>query len=146
METLGLCRPSSLILLVSVAAVIYHVAVGSWSAVVWWIMVGLAGTGIFQALCFGGLEPAAWVLMLIPVLVVCFFMAVALFASRMRINNIMSVPCDSCGHREPLPPAPCPCGGGGCGRCRGCPRCLLGVNLETAAPAPQIGCSTGFCD
>ncbi len=136
METLGLCRPSSLILLVSIAAVIYHVAVGAWSAVVWWIMVGLAGTGIFQALCFGGLEPAAWVLMLIPVLVVCFFMAVALFASRMRINNIMSVPCDSCD--RPLPP-PQP-------RCNrtpscGCPRCL-----ETAAPAPQVGCSTGFCD
>jgi hypothetical protein len=122
METLGLCRPSSLILLISVAAVIYHAAVGAWSAVVWWIMVGLFGTGIFQALCFGGLEPVAWVLMLIPVMVVCFFMAVALFASRMRITNVLTVPCD----RSPT-----------CG----CPRCL-----ETAAPAPQVGCSSGFCE
>jgi hypothetical protein len=109
MEALGLCRPSSLIILIATAAVIYHVAVGAWSAVVWWIMVGLFGTGIFQALCFGGFEPAAWVLMLIPVIVVCFFLAVALFASRMRINNVMSVPCDSCGHQEPEP-EPCPCG------------------------------------
>ena len=79
-------------------------------------MVGLLGTAIFQAMCFGGLEPVAWVLMLMPVLVVCFFLAVALFASRLRINNVMSVPC-------------------------GCPRCL-----ETDDPAPELGCSTGFCE
>jgi hypothetical protein len=122
METLGLCRPSGLILLISVAAVIYHTAVGAWSAAVWWIMVGLFGTGIFQVLCFGGLEPVAWVLMLIPVLVVCFFVAVALFASHMRITNVLTVPCS----RSPT------CG---CSRC-----------LETTAPTPQVGCSSGFCE
>lgn len=88
-------------LLVAIAAVIYHLAVGRIHAVLWWIMVGIFGTGIFQALCIGGLEPVAWVLMLIPVLIVCFFLAVALFASRMRIENVeLRNDCDEC-----------PCGG-----------------------------------
>ena len=94
---IGLCQPSTAILLVGLAGAIYHLFVGNLHAVVWWILVGLGGTGIFQALCYGGLEPVAWVLMSIPVLIVCFFLAVALFASRMRIDNIMSVPCDHCG-------------------------------------------------
>jgi hypothetical protein len=98
---IGLCQPSTAILLVGLAGAIYHLFVGNMHAVVWWILVGLGGTGIFQALCYGGLEPVAWVLMSIPVLIVCFFLAVALFASRMRIDNVMSVPCDRCGHPKP---------------------------------------------
>jgi hypothetical protein len=130
MDTLGVCQPSSAILLVSVAGVIYHAAVGAYRAMLWWIVVGVLGTGVFQALCFGGLEPLAWVIMMIPVLIVCFFLAVALFASRMRIENIMAVPCDRC-HRPHARESPC---GGGepqpgegswcnktrCNACRGC--------------------------
>jgi hypothetical protein len=123
----GLCQPSLAILLVSIAGVIYHTAVGDFYAVTWWTIAGLAGTGIFQALCFGGLEPVAWVLMFIPVLIVCFFMAVALFASRMRINNIMSVPCRGKNCSDPDTPKPKPrcnrtrceaCNGCGCGQCQ----------------------------
>lgn len=124
----GLCQPSMAILLVSIAGVIYHIIVGNMNAVTWWTIAGLAGTGVFQALCFGGLEPVAWVLMSIPILIVCFFMAVALFASRMRIENVMSVPCDRCGQKRPQ----CGCGAGGdpdtkprcnrtrCAACHGC--------------------------
>ncbi len=88
-----LCKPASAILLISVAGIIYHILAGDLHGIVWWIIVGLSGTGVFQGLCYGGLEPLAWILMLIPVLIVCFFLAVALFASRMRIDNIMKVPC-----------------------------------------------------
>lgn len=98
-----LCQPSTAILLLSIAGVIYHLLTGRYQATLWWLLIGIVGTGTFQALCFGNLEPVAWVLMMIPVLIVCFFLAVALFASRMRIDNIMSVPCDRCGfphHRE----------------------------------------------
>lgn len=123
---IGLCQPSTAILLVGLAGAIYHLFVGNMHAVVWWTLVGLGGTGIFQALCYGGLEPVAWVLMSIPVLIVCFFLAVALFASRMRIDNVMSVPCDRCGRpkrhcgcHRPKPRcsrcAPSPCDGG-CGQ------------------------------
>ena len=100
-----LCQPSTAILLLSIAGVLYHLFTGRYHATLWWILIGIGGTATFQALCFGGLEPVAWVLMMIPVLIVCFFLAVALFASRMRIENIMSVPCDRCGfphHREEL--------------------------------------------
>ena len=100
MESIKLCKASTAILLVAVAGVIYHLLAGSFYAVLWWLVVGGLGTGVFQALCYGGLEPVAWVLMLIPVLIVCFFLAVALFASRMRIENIMKLPCDRCGHRH----------------------------------------------
>ena len=127
----GLCQPSMAILLISIAGVIYHTAIGAFHAVTWWTIAGLAGTGVFQALCFGGLEPIAWVLMAIPVLIVCFFLAVALFASRMRINNIMSVPCDRCGNKhqphnscnggEGRDPAPKPrCNRTRCSACNGC--------------------------
>ena len=134
MDKLGFCQASSAILLVSVAGVIYHAAIGAYTAMLWWIVVGVLGTGVFQGLCFGGLEPLAWVIMLIPVLIVCFFMAVALFASRMRIENIMSVPCDRC-HQRHAPWGPCgsPPGEGSwcnktqCSACSGCGcrQCLL---------------------
>ena len=124
MMDLGLCQPSTAILLVSAAGAIYNLLVVNMHAVMMWALIGVFGTGIFQALCFGGLEPLAWVLMLIPVLIVCFFLAVALFASRMRINNFMRLPCrdGSCG------------GGGGsaaaapsaCGRCGGGGGCSCG--------------------
>jgi hypothetical protein len=106
MESLGLCKPSSAILLVAVAGILYHLVVGEIHTMIWWLVVGLFGTVVFQILCRGGLEPVAWVLMAIPVLIVCFFLAVALFASRMRINNVRKVPCDRCGH--PKPDCGCP--------------------------------------
>jgi hypothetical protein len=138
MDKLGLCQPSSAILLVSIAGVIYHAAVGAYHTMLWWLVVAVLGTGVFQALCFGGLEPLAWVIMMIPLLIVCFFLAVALFASRMRIENIMAVPCGRC-HQKHVPWYPC--GGGGgypgegswcnktrCNACNGCGcrQCLLG--------------------
>ncbi len=141
MLDIGLCQPSTAILLVSVAGVIYHLFVGDIHAITWWLLVGLVGTGVFQALCFGGLEPVAWVLMSIPVLIVCFFLAVALFASRMRIQNVRQVPCDRCGNPKPR----CGCDSGSeekkprcnrtrCDRCRGCgcDHCLTGE--EGAVP------------
>jgi len=90
MDLLGfkLCQPSMTILLISAAGVIYHLLVQDNEGMLWWLLVGVFGTGVFQALCFGGLEPIAWTLMLIPVLVVCFFLAVALFASKVRIHNV----------------------------------------------------------
>lgn len=97
---LGLCQPSTTILLISIAGVLYHLLAGDAGAMIWWIMVGLFGTGIFQVLCYGGLEPLAWTLMAIPILIVCFFLAVALFASRMRIEDIRRVPCRRCGHHK----------------------------------------------
>ena len=121
MESIGLCKPSSAILLVGIAGMLYHLVVGNIHAMIWWLVVGAIGTGVFQALCHGGLEPVAWVLMSIPVLIVCFFLAVALFASKMRIENIRKVPCDGCGrpkHEDPCPrpkkphcnkPRPCHC-------------------------------------
>lgn len=153
MDSIGLCQPASAILLVSVAGVLYHILAANTGSVIWWLMVGIFGTGIFQALCFGGLEPIAWVLMSIPVLVVCFFLAVALFASRMRIDNIMSVPCDRCQkpkracgcHPRPAPPTPCGC------RRPGCERCVLAdASVEQfASPMtnniPRCGCRRPDC-
>ena len=145
----GLCQPSLAILLVSIAGVIYHTAVGNFKAVTWWTVAGLAGTGVFQALCFGGLEPIAWVLMSIPVLIVCFFLAVALFASRMRINNVMGVPCDRCGRKQcggtcgGGSPAPKPrCNRTRCGRCGGC-GCQHCLYAQDAA-APAVDENTGL--
>lgn len=126
---IGLCQPASAIVLVAIAGVLYHVAAGHGTAVLWWLMVGVFGGGVFQILCRGGLEPVAWILMLIPVLIVCFFLAVALFAARMRIQNVREVPCDSCGrprHRcgcRPAEPARPRCNRS---RCSGCPSCLWG--------------------
>lgn len=107
---IGLCKPSSTILLVSTAGVIYHLLAGDTASMMWWIIVGVTGTGVFQSLCYGGLEPVAWILMSIPVLIVCFFLAVALFASRMRIENIVEVPCGSngCSHCQSVENQACP--------------------------------------
>lgn len=149
---LGLCQPSTAILLVGIAGTLYHMLAGDYRGMLWWIMVGVFGTGIFQALCYGGLEPVAWVLMSIPVLIVCFFLAVALFASRMRIENVREIPCDRCHrhhrHGEPCEPAagePRPCNKCGdrkkkeCSSCRpachycdgsGCGRCLERSNTD----------------
>jgi hypothetical protein len=132
-----LCQPSLTILLVAIAGVLYHLIVGAGRGVMWWLAVGAVGTATFQALCYGGMEPIAWVLMLTPVLLVCFFLAVALFASSMRIQNVEKVPCGRCGR-----PSPCGCRGDdhhhrrghGCPYCQGggCHRCLLGDGgLET---------------
>lgn len=131
-----LCQPSLVILLVSVAGAIYHLLVGSGHGVLWWLAVGAVGSSTFQGLCYGGMEALAWVLMLIPVLLVCFFLAVALFASSMRIRNVETVPCrrrhgHPCGCprcQDSSSSAVCPsCQGSGCRHCRaggGCPYCL----------------------
>ena len=120
-----LCQPSLAILLIAVAGVLYHLVVGAGAAAMWWLAVGAVGTAVFQALCYGGLDALAWVLMLIPVLIVCFFLAVALFASSMRIQNVEKVPCRRGGHQRSdgcssssgeVPPC------GGCGNA-GCPYC-----------------------
>ncbi len=118
MNSLGLCQPSSAVLLVSVAGALYNLLAGHMHSVAWWAMVGIFGTGVFQGLCYGGLEPIAWILMSIPVLIVCFFMAVALFASRMRIENVVTVPCGRCGHRPCDCRSRCSCGGSGCPICQ----------------------------
>jgi hypothetical protein len=125
---LGLCQPATAIVLVAVAGTLYHMAAGHGAALLWWLMVGVLGGGVFQVLCRGGLEPVAWILMLIPVLIVCFFLAVALFAARMRIQNVREVPCDRCGRPRGsgcgcVPPAKPRCNRS---RCNGCPSCLWG--------------------
>ena len=131
MDSLGLCQPATAILLVSVAGILYHLATGDFSTVMWWTLTGLFGTGVFQGLCYGGLEPIAWIVMSIPVLIVCFFLAVALFASKMRIENIMELPCDRCGHKHhkkhPCEPKKPRCNKTRCDECSGCgcDKCLL---------------------
>ena len=160
---LGLCQPATAIILVAVAGVLYHIAAGHGAAVLWWLVVGVFGGGVFQVLCRGGLEPVAWILMLIPVLIVCFFLAVALFAARMRIQNVREVPCDRCGRKKDhcgCQPARQPrCNRG---RCDGCPSCLWGgggpgIDDEYAAggavtegfgepcPCQSCGCIGGPC-
>ena len=88
-----LCKPATAICLISVAGILYHFLTGRLSVMIWWALVGIFGTGVFQALCVGGLEPIAWTLMLIPVLVVCFFFAIALFSSSLRIDNVREQEC-----------------------------------------------------
>jgi len=88
-----LCKPANLILLISIAAIIYHVLVLDFGTAIWWFMTGLIGTVTFQALCYSGFEGGAWILMLIPVLIVCFFLAVALLASSLRIKNVVRQSC-----------------------------------------------------
>jgi hypothetical protein len=131
-----LCQPASIILLVSIAGILYHILVGDFLGVLYWASVAILGTGVFQALCYIGFEPLAWIFMAIPVLLVCFFLAVALFASSMRINNVRKVPCSQCHKHD--------CGGGckpkkkphcnktRCDHCNGCGcnRCI-----------PQNACS-----
>ena len=117
-----LCQPASIILLVSVAGILYHFLAGDFMGLLYWVIVAVLGTGVFQALCFTGFEPLAWIFMAIPVLVVCFFLAVALFASSMRIGNVRP-PCMRCANPR--------CGGGcemkkprcnrtRCDHCNGC--------------------------
>ena len=60
---------------------------GQYRVVLWWVIVGILGAGTFQGLCMTDYENVAWVLMLLPVIVVCFFLAVALLASSLRIKN-----------------------------------------------------------
>ena len=85
--SIGLCKPSLTILLVAVAGILYHVGVGNFHSMFWWLLVGIVGTSVFQGLCMGGLEPLGWIIMALPILVICFFIAVALFASSMRIDT-----------------------------------------------------------
>lgn len=141
MDVLGLCKPSSAILLVSVAGALYSLLAGRTASVAWWALVGVFGTGVFQALCFGGLEPLAWVLMSIPVLIVCFFIAVAVFASSMRIENVEEVDCNRRGECDGPRPGCC------CNRsCPVCPVCSgvpIQENFEVAplaASATMTGC------
>jgi len=83
-----LCKPSLAILLVSVAGSIFHTLDGNATALVSWIMTGILGTATFELLCMGGLEPLAWLVMMLPILAVCFFISVALFASSIRIETV----------------------------------------------------------
>jgi hypothetical protein len=101
-----LCKPATLILLISVAGALFHVLTGQFRVVMWWVIVGIIGTGTFEGLCMANFENAAWFLMVIPVLVVCFFFAVALLASSLRINNVVDVPCGSC--KQIQPKSKCP--------------------------------------
>ena len=82
-----LCKPASSILVISIAGALYHCVVGRVNTMFWWILIGIFGTGIFQGLCINGIEPIAWIVMMIPILIVCFFFAIALFTSSVRINN-----------------------------------------------------------
>ena len=83
-----LCKPANLLLLVSVAGALYHLIVFDVRTAMWWVAVGILGVTTFQGLCMSGFENMSWLLMLLPVLVVCFFLAVALLASSMRIKNV----------------------------------------------------------
>ncbi len=164
-----LCKPSQTILLVSIAGLLYQLLFGRPRHMAWWAIVGIFGTGVFQTLCYGGFENIAWVLMAIPILIVCFFLAIAIFASRLRIENVEEVPCGNCGrhhpHHEPCPspdPTPCPCGKrpcecnhSGCPYCHGggCPRCLM-VPTNTETPTIEnfenesmipCGCGNPVC-
>jgi len=148
---LGLCQPATAILLVAVAGSLYHIIAGQFGVVIWWIMVGLIGTPIFQLLCRGGLEPFAWILMSIPILIVCFFLSVALFAARMRIETVREVPCDHCGRPKktcgcpkpkPKPKSPC-CHPGSEGFASDKQEC--GCQSCNCISAPCPDCGTGDC-
>jgi len=83
-----LCKPANLLLLISVAGALYHLIVFDVRTAMWWVAVGILGVATFQGLCVSGFETMSWLLMMLPVLVVCFFLAVALLASSLRINNV----------------------------------------------------------
>ena len=100
-----LCQPASIILLVSVAGLLYHLVTGSVMGMLHWGLVAIIGTGVFQTLCSAGFEPIAWLFMSIPILIVCFFLAVAIFSSSIRVNNGRHRsrgynPCNMCGQEE----------------------------------------------
>jgi len=101
------CQPTTVILVVAAAGIIYHLLAGMYSGVIWWTLTGLGGAAVFQLLCIGGLAPIAWVIMAIPLLLICFFLAVALFTSQLRIKNVREVECP---HKSR------------CRRCGGCGR------------------------
>jgi hypothetical protein len=88
-----LCKPANLILLISIGGAVYHLITGEFTTLLWWILVGVFGVATFQGLCMGNFESVAWVLMSLPVLLVCFFMAVALLAS-IQVRNV--IPCHHC--------------------------------------------------
>ena len=92
----GLCQPANILLVVAMSGIIYEMMVGGYASAFWWLMVGIFGSGVFQILCYGGLGPLAWLLMMIPVLIICFFVALALFASQLRIQNIRETTCATC--------------------------------------------------
>jgi len=83
-----LCKPANLILLISIGGVVYHLLSGDYQVLMWWALVGVFGVATFQGLCMGNFESIAWILMSIPVLLVCFFMAIALVASSIRVRNV----------------------------------------------------------
>jgi hypothetical protein len=83
----ALCQPATVLMVVSVAGFIYNLLFVSLGNALWWVGTGVIGTIIFHLLCRGGLTPVAWILMLLPVVVLCFFLAVALFASRVRVRD-----------------------------------------------------------
>ena len=124
-----LCQPASIILLVSVAGILYHLVTGSFMGVLHWGLVAVIGTGVFQALCSAGFEPIAWLFMSIPILIVCFFLAVAIFSSSIRVSNGRPdhsrghSPCgmcgqerDKCGCQQEKPK----CNRTRCDKCNGC--------------------------
>ena len=66
------------------------------STALWWVAVGIIGVATFQGLCYSGVEVLAWLVMMIPVLLLCFFLAIALLASSMRIRNVRVEPQQQC--------------------------------------------------
>ena len=127
MAQITLCQPATMIVLISAAGAVYHLLTGNGRGIIWWLFVGLFGGAVFQGLCIGGLEPMAWAMMMLPVLLVCFFLALALFSSSIRVQEQQipqgqgkgqgqgqghgrGDPCGRCGRPEPE----CGCGGGGC--------------------------------
>ena len=99
------CKPALAILLVSVAGALFHLLDGNTTAFISWILTALIGTATFEVLCRGGLEPLAWLFMMLPILAVCFFIAIALFASNMRIETVGE--CSNLKPRRVHPPEAC---------------------------------------
>jgi len=89
-----LCKPATTILIISIAGVLFHIISRDLNIALSWAFIGLFGTSMFQLICFAGLEPLAWIFMCIPIMILCFFIAVALFASSVRIEN--QVPDSEC--------------------------------------------------
>jgi len=89
-----LCKPANLILLISIGGAVYHLITGEYTTLLWWLLVGVFGVATFQSLCIGNFENMAWFLMLIPVILVCFFMAIAILASSIRVRTV--IPCQYC--------------------------------------------------
>lgn len=88
------CQPTQVILLISIAGAIFHLIWRGGQGTIWWILVGILGSILFQMLCTIGMSIFAWILMAIPILLVCFFFAIALFTSSVRIQNVKIDDCD----------------------------------------------------